>query len=395
MCRRGCRARRLPGADAHRLLDRGHPPAGHPARRVRGGTRRDRRRLRGPAAGARRRPAGPRPQPDPQRRRRRAPRPAARRRTQVVPAELPRVLRAPPDRAGRRPPRHDPPGRCGGAVRAGPALHRRGRAVVRPARGDLRGHVGAGAAERHGGAGRGDGAREPLGQPDHHRAGGVALPAGPVGVGAVPGGVRLLRRGRGRVVDRPGVGRPDDDLGERQAARRHRAVPEGPAALRRGRRPRHAACRAAADGHVRRQPARLHRAHRSVPDRRVPSRPAGRRPRAASQPRAVPVRAVRPGTAGAGLLRGLQHPGLRPGAADAGDRAAQARHRRLRRPRLDARADRRRAGDGPGGPPPQRHHRVHAARFRHGHPDQGQRAAADAGARRHAGKSSTSPRPRG
>ena len=128
MRRRGRRARRLPGADAHRLLDRGHPAAGHPARRGRGGARRDRRGLRRPAAGARRRPAGARPQPDLQRRRRRAPRPAARRRAQVVPAELPRVLRAPPDRAGRRPARHDPPRRRGGAVRAGPALRRRGRA---------------------------------------------------------------------------------------------------------------------------------------------------------------------------------------------------------------------------------------------------------------------------
>ena len=174
VCRRGRRARRLPGADAHRLLDRGHPPAGHPARRGRGRAGRGRRGVGGPAAGARRRPARPRPQPDPQRRRGRAPRAAARRRAQVVPADLPGVLRAPPDRAGRRPARHDPPGRRRGAVRAGPALRRRGRARVRPARRDLRGHVGAGAAERDGGAGRGDGAGEPVGQPDHHRAGGVA-----------------------------------------------------------------------------------------------------------------------------------------------------------------------------------------------------------------------------
>ena len=183
VCRRGRRARHLPGTDAHRLLDRGHPSAGHPARRGRGRAGRGRRGVGGPAAGARRRPARPRPQPDPQRRRGRAPRAAARCRTQVVPADLPGVLRAPPGRAGRRPARHDPPGGRRGAVRAGPAVHRRGRARVRPARRDLRGHVGAGAAQRDGSAGRGDRAGEPVGQPDHHRAGGVARPAGAVGVG--------------------------------------------------------------------------------------------------------------------------------------------------------------------------------------------------------------------
>ena len=55
--RRGRRARRLPRADAHRLLDRGPAAAGHPARRRRGRARRGRRGLGGPAAGARRRPA--------------------------------------------------------------------------------------------------------------------------------------------------------------------------------------------------------------------------------------------------------------------------------------------------------------------------------------------------
>ena len=72
-----------------------------------------------------------------------------------------------------------------------------------------------------------------------------------------------------------------------------------------------------------------------------------------------------------------------PGAADAGDRAPQARHRRVRRPRLDPRPDRRRAGDGPRKPAAQRHHRVHPARVRHRNPDQGQRAAPDGGPRDH------------
>ena len=356
--RGGRRADRLPGADAHRLLDRGHPAAGHPPRRGGGGAGRDRRGVGGPVAGAGRRPAGAGPQPHPQRGGGRAPRAAAGRGAQVVPADLPRVLRAPPDRAGRRPARHDPPRRRRRAVRARPAVRRRRRAELRPARRGVRGHVGAGATERDRGAGRGDRAGEPVGQPDHHRARGVALPAGAVGVGPVPRGLRLRRGRRGRVVHGPRLGRPDHDLGERQPARRHRAVPERPAALRRRRRPGPAAGRTAADGHLRRQPARLRRAHRPLPHRRVPARPARRRPGAAPRAGAVPVRARRPVAAGAGLLRGLQHPGVGPGAADAGDRAPQARHRRVRRPRLDPRPDRRRPGDGPRGPAAQRHHRV-------------------------------------
>ena len=48
----------------------------------------------------------------------------------------------------------------------------------------------------------------------------------------------------------------------------------------------------------------------------------------------------------------------------AGDRPAEGRHRRQRRPRLDARADRRGQGDGPARPPAQRHPRVHDAGLR-------------------------------
>ena len=99
-----------------------------------------------------------------------------------------------------------------------------------------------------------------------------------------------------------------------------------------------------------------------VPAHRVPARPAGRRHRAAPRGRAVPVRAVRSRTAGTGLLRGLQHPGRRAGAAAAGAGLPEGRHRRLRRAGLDARADRRRPGDGPGRPAAQRHPGVHAAR---------------------------------
>ena len=51
-------------------------------------------------------------------------------------------------------------------------------------------------------------------------------------------------------------------------------------------------------------------------------------------------------------------------AAARGDRRPEGRDRRLRRPRLDAGADRRRQGDGPGRPAAHRHPRLHAAGLR-------------------------------
>ena len=99
--------------------------------------------------------------------------------------------------------------------------------------------------------------------------------------------------------------------------------------------------------------------------------------------------------AGTRLLRGLQHPGLRPRAAAARDRPAQGGHRRLRRPRLHPRADRRGPRDGPARPPAQRHPRVHHARLRDRRDHEVLR---DPAARRPSGspsRSSTSGRPRG
>ena len=72
--------------------------------------------------------------------------------------------------------------------------------------------------------------------------------------------------------------------------------------------------------------------------------PARRRPRPAPVGRPVPVRPRRPGTPGAGLLRGLQHPGLRARAATARDRQPEGRHRGVGRSGLHPRADRRGAG---------------------------------------------------
>ena len=108
---------------------------------------------------------------------------------------------AAPSRRGRRVP-----------VRPGSALRRIRSAGLRAARRDLRGHVGADPAQCGGRTGRSDGAGQPVRQPDHHRPGRRPKTAGPVGVVALPGRLRLCRSGRGRVDDRSGLGRPDDDL---------------------------------------------------------------------------------------------------------------------------------------------------------------------------------------
>ena len=241
--------------------------AGCAARRSRGRAARHRGGLGRAAAGAGGRRAAALPAPHLQHRRRDPPRTGARRGAEVVPADLPRVLRAPSDGGRRRRARRHPDGpgsrRRRGAVRTRPAVRRRRSARLRPSCRDLRGHVRADTAERGGRARGRDGAGEPFRQPDHDRPGRGPLPAGPLGVVALPGRLRLCRGGRRRVDHRPGVGRPDDDLGERRAVSPVRALPQGRAALGRRRRSRAAALGAAADGHVRRQPGRTTASTRS------------------------------------------------------------------------------------------------------------------------------------
>ena len=83
------------------------------------------------------------------------------------------------------------------AVRPGPdlPLHRRARA--RAVRRDLRGHVGAGPTERVCLAGRRDRAREPLGEPHHHRARRGPPPARPVRELSLLRGLCVCRRWAG------------------------------------------------------------------------------------------------------------------------------------------------------------------------------------------------------
>ena len=109
--RRQRRAGRLPGTDAVGLFHRGHPDAGRTAGRGRGrGARR--------GGGVRRPDARPGDRctaavraPDLQHRGGHPPRSGARCRAQVVPADVPRVLRAPPDGGRRSGARDDPDGR--------------------------------------------------------------------------------------------------------------------------------------------------------------------------------------------------------------------------------------------------------------------------------------------
>ena len=209
---------------------------------------------------------------------------------------------------------------------------------LRAVRRGVRGHVGAGAAERRGLAGRRHRDGEPLGQPDHRGPCRGPSAAGPLGQRPLQRGVPLRGRGPGRVDDRPVLGRPDDGLRVRRAAGRERALPRRPAPVGGRRRPRPHPPGADPPGHPRRQPAHAGRPDRGVPHRRVRAGRAHRRPRAAPQGRPLPVRARRRRAAGARLLRGLQHPGLRARAAAARHRRQrQGGHRRQRRPRLDPR----------------------------------------------------------
>ena len=124
--------------------------------------------------------------------------------------------------------------------------------------------------------------------------------------------------------------------------------------------------------------------------------PPDGRYRAAAAGRALPVRARRSRAAGAGLLRGLQHPGRRAwcsGCAATGierivigvSGGLDSTHALI----VAAQAMR------PARPAAHQHPRLHHARLRHQRGDQGQRLAADAGARRDRARRSTSARPRG
>ena len=201
---------------------------------------------------------------------------------------------------------------------------------------DLRGPVGAAAAEHVRGDGRGDRGRQPLGQQPHHRQGGISTPTLFVAVGADPRRVRLCRRGRERIDDGSGLGRAHDRCRERQRARRVRR-------LRRGSRSSSPPT-STSTGWLRTGCARRASSTASEDHRRrlaVPSGPSRARdtdcPVAASATgAAVPVRARRPLGAGGAVRGGLRHPAQRSADPAAGQRRRAHRDRRLGRHRFHA-----------------------------------------------------------
>ena len=155
-----------------------------------------------------------------------APRQAARRRAEDLPAELPRVLREDgSSRPARRPCRR----RSGCSDRrcrsARACCSRRPTCRLRAAHGDLRGRLGAAAAEHARGDGRRDRRRQPLGQRRHGRQGRLPAPAVRVAIGEVRRGLPVLGRRPRRVDDRPRLGRSRADLRERRASRRIDPLP--------------------------------------------------------------------------------------------------------------------------------------------------------------------------
>ena len=151
----------------------------------------------------------------------------ARRGAEDLSAELSRVLREAPvrvRRAGGSTTRSDCSGsRC--PVRQRQLLFAATqRRRVRAACGDLRGRLGAVAAEHACGAGRRDGPREPVGEQHHGRQGRLSAPALRLAVGQVRRSVPVLGRRAGRVDDGSRVGWPRADLRERRKARRVSAI---------------------------------------------------------------------------------------------------------------------------------------------------------------------------
>ena len=262
-------------------------------------------------------------------------RPAARRRAEDPPAELPRVLRAPAVRLGRgRRGERSASARIAGAVRHRPAVRRRGRAGPRRPRRDLRGLLGAACRPARG-------ARWPA-----RPCSPTSRPATSPSARPRPAGCSASRNPRAASpptsTPPPAPARCTTDLAwDGQAS-----IFENGVALAETERFPPAAQIAIADVDLdllRQERARQgtfddNRRHSAAGPAFRARRASGstRRPatRPAARGRALPLRAGRPGAARAGLLRGLQHPGRRPGAAAARDRASSGRDRRLRRARF-------------------------------------------------------------
>ncbi len=125
-------------------------------------------------------------------------RPAARRRAQSLPAQLPGVLRTSPVRRRRRlAQRRNPHRRPRRPLRPRPGLPVRGPHRPDPARRNLRGCLGPRPAQQHRCTRRRHRAAQSLRQPDHHRQGRYAPHALPIAIGPLPRRLSLRRGRRG------------------------------------------------------------------------------------------------------------------------------------------------------------------------------------------------------
>ncbi|CAA9294540.1 MAG: NAD synthetase / Glutamine amidotransferase chain of NAD synthetase, partial [uncultured Gemmatimonadetes bacterium] len=338
-----------------------------------------------PGAGRRRAAALPRPHL--QLRRRHLPRPGPRHRAQVVPAQLPRVLRAPLVQRGprRRLRPRDGRGRPG-ALRQRPGVRGRERRGLRAERGGVRRRLDTHSAQQLRGASRRHDHRQPVRQ-QHHRGQG-RVPARPVRHAERPLHLRVpvLRRRPGRIHHRPGLGRARAHLRAQRPAPRIPAVRRRGAGDHRRRRPGPPGPGAVADEHLPRGRGGRGRAGVAHPPRPVPLPGAGRRDSAAARRRPLSVRARRRGRARRPLLRGVQHPGARADEAPGRDGDPEDRHRRVGRARQHAGADRGGPHDGPAGAAAHQHPGLHPAGVRHQRLHEGQRPRPDEGAGDHRGR---------
>ena len=215
--------------------------------------------------------------------------------------------------------RRDPPRRAGGAVRDRSAV--RGRRTCPTSSCTPRSARTSGCRSRPA-PGRRWRARRcwPTSRPATSRSArprrGAALP---VAIGALPRGLRLCRGGNGRIDHRPRLGRPG-----RRSTRTASCWPRPNAS-----RPARACAIADVDLGPAAAGAPAAWARSTTTGAAMPRAPAFRRVAFALGPaatptsacggrvRPLPVRAGRSGAARPGLLRGLQHPGVGPGAAPA------------------------------------------------------------------------------
>ena len=204
-----------------------------------------------------------------------------------------------------------------------------------------------------------------------------------VAIGPMPRRL-CLRRRRGRGVDdRSCVGRAGFGVRKWRRAGGNRTVSQRRRHGGSGYRPGFAAAGTVADGVLRHQSPPQ---HAPLPHHRVYPGAANGRCRFPPHPRTLSLCPRRRRSTGAGLLRGLQYPSLRPDAADAGDGPEEGGDRYFRRAGLDPSADRLRSSLRSPRPAAWQHPRLHDARLRDIRLYQKQCVGLDESARRDGGR---------